>query len=465
MSLALWTLLACAPWKKQLAEGDDWMARDNPGAAARAYAKGIDDNPEEPLLHLRMAQALIADAEFQRATEHGAIAIEAGLEGAEAVQAEAWLGIGAPDKAIDLLKPLATSGDPHVGWLMAEAELLRGDLTAAHHWLRESSDDSEDPRLWGAYAYVAARQGDTAPAAAAALASKDWFEAPTSAHADIGAAWLVAGEAANARAQATETIALDPNVNLEDGARAQWRTAAWQAAQQQRWEAAIRQGLRAGVIHMDDAELCWQLGAWHAATDDWDPAILWLERALQTSPYDAPEQVAATSSVSAVAGSTGMSAEERNAIRREITTLLAQAYRRTGNAEKEIESLELYMAAAGTLEPPVLYRMALVLNELSRPRDAAVVAMEAARRGHDPAASLAAKSFFASGDIENAIGWALQAWEFAPGDPELAILLARIYAADKRMDAALDILDASLVSHPDDRRLERLRTEIIEGSR
>ena len=465
MKLALFALLACASWKKHLAEGDAWMEKDNPGAASRAYAKGIADAPEEAILHLRMAEALIADAEFQRASEHGAIALEAGLEGAVVVQAEAWLGIGNPETAIELLKPLATSGDPNVGRLMAESELLRGDLTAANHWLRESSANSEDPRLWGAYAYVAARLGDTEPVAAATLASRDWHEAPTSALADIGAAWLVAGEIENARQQSIETIALDPNVKAEGGQRDAWRDAAWRAAQQMRYEAAIRSGLRAAVIDQDDAELCWKLGTWYAASDDWEASIVWLERALVTPPYDAPEQVAATSSVSAIQGAGGLDPAARNQVRAEIAELLAQAYRRTGQTEEEIRALEIQLATGATLAPDVLYRMSLVLDQLGRHKDAARVAMEAARRGHDPAAAQAARSFFKAGDVENAVGWALTAWEYAPGNPDLALLLAEIYVADRRLDAALDILDAALLRHPDDRRLERTRTQIIEASR
>ena len=297
MSLALLLLIGCAAWKKHMAEGDAWMEKDNPGAASRAYAKGIEARPDEAILHLKMAEALIADAEYQRATEHGAIALEAGLTEAELVQAEAWLGIGAPDTAIDLIKPLATSGDPRVGRLMAESELLRGDLTAANHWLRESSQNTKDPRLWGAYAYVAARLGDMEPVAEATLMSRDWQDVPISAHADIGAAWLVAGELANAKSQSIETIAIDPNVKVEGGARDQWRDASYRAAQQQRYEAAIRSGLRAAAIQNDDAELSWRLGTWYAAADDWEGAIPWLELALVTPPYDAPEQLAATSSV------------------------------------------------------------------------------------------------------------------------------------------------------------------------
>lgn len=464
MSLAFLLLLACGAWKKHMAEGDAWMEKDNPGAAARAYAKGIDDSPE-PVLHLKMAQALNANADYQRSAEHGAIALEAGIAGSELVLAEAWLGIGAPDTAIDLLKPLATSGDPRVSRLMAESELLNGDLTAANHWLRESADDSDDPRLWGAYAYVAARLGDTEPVAEATLMARDWLDVPISAHADIGAAWVVAGETANAEAQATETIAIDPAVKAEGGAADMWRDAAWRASQQERYEAAIRSGLRVAVLRPDDAELFWHLGTWYAATDDWDGAIPWLERALVTSPYDAPEQVAATSSVSSVNSSSELDPAARNEVRAEIATLLAQAYRRTGDVEAEIGALEVFLATGATLEPDVLYRMALGLDKLGRNKDSAHVAIEAARRGHDPAAAQAARSFFKAGDVENAVGWALKAWELAPGDPELALLLAQIYVEDLRMDAALDILDAALRSHPDDRRLERTRTQIIEASR
>ena len=458
--IGLALVLACGGHKKHIKEGDDWMARDNPGAAARAYSKAIDAK-DLPELHLMLADALVADHAFEASLEHSAVALEAEIDGARINRAVALLALGRADEAMELLKHVAVGNDdPEIQRMLGEAEIGRGDLTAAAHWLRESARTSDAPRTLAAQAYVAARLGDTETVGTLMPLARAWDEPPPEACADLGAAWLAAGQAGGATAAAELVLAVAPDARQTGGLRDVWAEDARRSARGQDWEGALRSGLRVLALTPDDGELSWGVATWYASLGEWPQAVQWAETALTLEPYRAPEQ-AGGSGVSAASASAAMTVEERADARRQIGALLAQGYRTTGDTAGELRAHELLMST-GQDDVATLDRATELLLELRRPLEATRLAMESHRRGSDDAARLAAIAFRDLGDLENAVGWASEAWSSHVGDPDIALVLAEMHAADMRYDEAMQVLQMAIGMNPDNRALEQARRAIVE---
>lgn len=451
-------VLACGGWKKHVREGDDWMDRDNPGAAARSYDRAVDAREDDPELRLKLAQALLADGELEDSLEHSALALEFEVEGARRNRAQALLGLGRADEALELLKRESVgSDDPEVQYLMAEAELVRGDLTAAAHWLREARQTSSAPEIVGAHAYVAARLGDASVVGSSMAEARGWERPTPGAPADLAAAWLVLGQPGGASGAAELVLAAEPGARSPGGSREAWMEDAARYAGTQNWEAAIRAGLRANALTSDEGELHWHLATWFASTGDWKGATTWARSSLDLEPYYMPE---AGSRVAAVKAGSALSAEERSAARAEIAALLMQGHRALGDTAAELEAVHLGLAS-GTEDNALLIRAAELLILEGRPKEATRAAMEAHRQGADDAARLAAIAFRDDGDLENAVGWASQAWEQKPGDPDVALLLAGMHSDDMRFEAALSVLQMAIGLNPDHRGLQAARADIV----
>ena len=96
--------------------------------------------------------------------------------------------------------------------------------------------------------------------------------------------------------------------------------------------------------------------------------------------------------------------------------------------------------------------------------DSAEAAQAAYQAEHPGAAQQASRAYAAHGNLTTAIGWANTALDEDPTNPDLALLLAQLYAADRRYQAALEVLDASQTANPGDVRLKQAQQRIYSAA-
>ncbi len=459
--LALALVLACGGWRKQIREGDDWMARDNPGAAARAYTKAEKARPEDLDLQLRLARALLEDEQYAEAVPHAAAAYEEGMTGSPEVYALSLLGAGRSAEVIPVAqKELSSATDDRFHLMLARAELGRGDLVAARYWYEEALKRGSSLELRAGAAYVYARLGEGSTVGSVTLDARDDADASLGVWAELGAAWLAAGDWSNGRNAGAQLLAMDPSVLGEDAQRGDWIRAADAYAVQGQYEPALHMALSAACLDVEDAELAWKIGAWAAAVQDWRLAARWLEHALVTPPYDAPEENATAGvAVATLGGDMGLA--ERRKVRAEIGAALTIVYQKLGDPAAEARAWEIVLRSQDQPDAETWYRHALALFRAGDFPGSARSARTATSMGHQEAAAVAARAYRRIGDFENAAGWAMTAWEVAPGDPELALLLAELYERDKRYEAALRVIEMGLSVHPNHQALQRARTRLL----
>jgi len=307
MSAALVLLLSCGGWRKHVKDGDRWLETGNPGAAARAYDKALERHPENPEILLKMAQAELGAGQPEEALPFAEKAFHAdpSLKGAQEVYIEALIGTWHFEQALELL---GDSPEEDLRPLEAEAWIAAGELERAATALAEA-EPTESNRA--AQAYVEARLGRTELLETVGEEALEWTGVPSTAWADVGAAWFVAGEPEKALTIGDLAVGNDARIRLETGLRATWMEQARRAEQQRLLESSLRLSLRAASVGIDDAELCWMVGSRWFGLKELEQGTWWLERALATPPYDAPDPRAPV--VSASTG--GLGSEDRNAIR------------------------------------------------------------------------------------------------------------------------------------------------------
>ncbi len=454
MTVGLVLVLACGGWRKQVKEGDHWMEAGNPSAAARSYDRAYDRRPEDPLIQLKLAQArLEADQPF-KALPLAEMAYQADPrpDGARAVYIEALVRTWRIEPALELL---GEAPETELLPLAADAWMARGELENAATALRGAEPSPENQ---AALAYVEARLGRTETLERVGAEAQDWVDVPSEAWADVGAAWFVAGQPDRAIAIGDIAVGNDQSLRLETGARAHWLEQAQQAEEAQRSELALRHSLRAAAVRVEDAELCWRLGVRFIALGELEQGVLWLERALLTPPYNAPDPTAVVASTDLSLG-----AEERDAIRAAIARSLADAYWKLARPEDEVRAMTALIQASHPPTADDLMRLSAAHGRAKQHLEAAQVAQRAAGMGHPRAAEQAARAYAAAGKVGTAIGWATTALESDPGNPDLALLAAELYAADGRYQAAVEVLDRGIAANPDDRRLVAAQNRILNS--
>ena len=448
-------LLACGGWRQMVKEGDRWMEADNPSAAARAYDRAYDRRPEDPAIQVKLARAWLDAGQPFKALPlaESAHAAEPRPEGAEAVYIEALVRTWRIEPALELL---GDAPAPELLPLAAEAWMATGDLEQAATALTGADPT---PTNQAALAYVEARLGRTDTLERVGEQALDWVDAPSEAWADVGAAWFVVGQPERAVGVGDIAVGNDQSLRLEGGERQQWLEQANQADEAQRGELALRNSLRAAAVQIQDAELCWKLGVRFLALNELEHGVWWLERALVTPPYDAPDP-------NAVVAATDLSlgAEERNAARASIARSLADAYYALQRPQDEVRAMTVVVVATEPATAEDLMRLSAAHSRARQHLEAAQVAQRAAGLGHPRAAEQAARAFAAAGKVSTAIGWATTALESDPTNPDLALLTAELYAADGRYQAAVEVLDRGIAANPSDRRLVNAQKRILNSA-
>lgn len=434
--MSMWwvVLIACGGWRKSVRTGDAWMEKDNPGAAARAYGRAEEARPQDARIQLKLAQALLASGRPEDAAPHAALAHDGGLEGARLVLAEAYVLVWQLDAAEALL---TQPGPADAHWL-GEIALARGDFDAAlAHYERAGG-----LRDQAAQAYIGARQGDITRLRALGEQVPDLVD--QQALADLYAGWSVAQADLRAARTSERMLAVDARLDDDGGLGEQWLDTSQRARAAGYTEGGLRFALRAGAARPADALTSWEVGLMWADLDEPAQAKGWLDRALATPPYDAPESTDATV-IAVQIGSIELA--ERDRVRAEMALPLADACRDLGLHAEEAQALTT--VAKVDDDPSIKVRIARAHAAAGNHQLAGDWAASASLAGAVGADVLAAQAYTQAGDVQKALGWALTAWERDKGHPRNTIVLADLYLANGQPHFAIQVMEESLMISDD----------------
>lgn len=430
------------------------MEANNPGAAARAYSKAHDQRPDDATIALKLAQARLAADLPAEALPLAEQAHQSGAEGAEAVYIEVLVRTLRVEQALDLL------GDdpaPELLPLAAEAWIAMGDLEKASDALSRAEPT---PTNKAAHAYVEARLGRREALDALTPEVVDWFDVSADAWGDVGAAHLALGHLDDGFAAGAQALANEPVLLQGGGAQENWRFHAGKAEEASRTETAMRLTYRAASMNPEDAQLAWDLGRRLVHGGELSLGALWLEKALVTPPFNDPE----TTSGVATVGTQGLGRTDRDQIRRQIALKLAETYVTLKRPEDEVRAAQVVVESE---EPPTadsLMRLSYACTRAGQHLASADAAQAAYQAQHPAAAQQAARAYAAQGNLTTAIGWANTALDEDPTNADLALLLAQLYAADRRYQAAIEVLDSAQEANPNDVRLNQAQQRIYSAA-
>ncbi|MCB9745720.1 MAG: tetratricopeptide repeat protein [Alphaproteobacteria bacterium] len=439
-------LLACGGAKKQLRAGDAYLADGYPDAAVRAYERALEAEPEDPSIHLRLAEGQLAAGQNTQALGHARVAADAGVEGSQLVLARALLANHKAEEAFkEARAAMEISPGAEVYVVLGEVELARNEAKRAAAWLARATT-SGDPRALTLHAWALARAGDEDAARAAIVKAQAAAQGQPELTLIVAATWLQLGETADAEGLATALRAEDPRLTERGGVRDQLAERAQVRRGHGDLNGCYQDGLAALALTPDDADLSYVLGTWWLADGAPGRATAYLQHALSLPPY-------ATTSVAGVnvATTTGPDYEEVAARRVEIARALSTAWQAFGDPSRAADALEVALLAPGQ---PVGAESYLAMSEAYRAAGRNAEAMEMASRaadlGHPDATLQVARALAAAGRLDEAVGRARTGWSRSPGDPALALLLAELYGQRGELNAAQEVLGQALLRHPED---------------
>ncbi|MFT5679666.1 MAG: tetratricopeptide (TPR) repeat protein [Myxococcota bacterium] len=409
-ALAALLLIGCSA-RERIRAGDDYMAAGRYAAAGRAYNKAADRRPHSSRALEGAAAAWLADGEPEQALTYARLATEQSPTGLPLL-AETLIELGRGREAVSLLEEAPdTPGQSR--WL-AESLLSAGLLDAA---LSEAgtAEADEGGELAGLIGWLNARLGHDEDALS--IAHRLQSAPSTQARADaVAIRMLLRDDPADGVATAVPTSELTRQwwvaaaLMLETGEpEAALRRFMWLWANDPTDGRAARHAGELLVVLGDPA------GARRALTaslsiDDSD-LMLWLTLARACHALE-DWQCSASARSRALALSESPTVED--------WVLGARAWRAAGSMPELVSMWEGAIKRQPN-KPTLYYHLSGTLMEAGR--------------------------------IDEAVGYARAAWNLAPQDAEVALLLGELYARREEYRSAVRVYEAALQSSPSDSRL------------
>ena len=441
-------LLSACTVHRAIREGDQWMEKQHPKAAIRAYQSGVEKKPDHAGLQLRLAEAYLAAGEAGVALAHARAAYEAGEDGGAEVLALALVRTHQWQEAIPLLMDaLLDSDDPALYAILAEARMSTGQIDLAIESAVEArgSSASTDALV----AYLLARDGRTEEAKELALATLAASPGSPDVLADLAVALYLAGAETGARAAAADAAQLvgDRGAAWAEAARIEHAAGAL--------EGAIRLGMRAYMVDPGAPQAAWTAGIWWLEAGEPERAVTLLMQAYRHPDYALPGD-----SEVGVVNLMGLPEADRRAARYAIAVALADAFHDLDSPRDEIQMLS---EAVGVQPTGELYlRLSEALMDAGRVPEANQAAQRALQYEitDGALATRLARSYATMGDGARALKFATIALEATPGDPELTLIAAAAYENLGDLPAALRLVEAALATHPEHTDLLMVRDRL-----
>jgi len=417
-------------------QGDRWMERERPAAAARAYETGVEKKPENTKLQLRLARAYLASGEAEAALAPAKAAFDAEEPGSAEVMGLAMVRTHQWKEAIPLLTDaLVESDNPDLLAILAEARLSIGQYDLAIESALEAKGSSPANDVF--LAYLLARNNKPEEAKELALSAQASAVRDPEVLADAAVALYLAGAEAGVRAAASKALGLAGNdmADWVDDAQTEHAVGAL--------EVALRKGMRAWVLDPDNPRLAWTVGTWWLEVGEPSWAIDLLLVAYRHPDYAFKEHAGVE-----VYELAGMNEEDRRADRYVIAMSLARAFGDLGSPRDQVEMLKEAARSVPTAESYM--QLSDALMSLGRAAEAQQAAQQALQYGPADGAASArlARAAAAGGDYAQAIKHGLQALRFSPGDARLSLMVAEFYEANNDLGSALRLVEEGLRANP-----------------
>jgi len=429
-------------------QGDRWMEKERPAAAARAYETGVEKKPENTKLQLRLARAYLASGEPEAALAPAKAAFDAEEEGSAEVMALVLVRIHQWKEAIPLLTDaLVESDNPDLLSILAEARLSIGQSDLAIESAREAKGSSPANDVF--LAYLLARNNKPEEAKEIALSAQASAVNNPEVLADAAVALYLAGAHAGSRAAASKAL------GLAGGDVADWVDDAQSEYAVGALEVALRKGMRAWVLNPENPRLAWTLGNWWLEVGEPMWAIDLLLVAFRHPDYTFKENAGVQ-----VYELVGMKEEDRRADRYAIAMSLAKAFGDLGSYRDQVEMLKEAARSVPTAESYM--QLSDTLIALGRTAEAQQAAQQALQYGPSDgnASARLARAAGASGDYGQAIKYGLQALRYSPDNAGLILMIAGFYESNNDLGSALQLVEQGLRANPGNTDLQITRERL-----
>jgi len=460
-ALCLGLTLGCSGTRKSIKRAEAYMAEDRPEAAARTYTKVLERNPRDPKLLVAVAEAWLAAGEPERALPPAELAVHADGDGAHAVLASSLISLGRAEegkphvqKAIEL-----SPDDGATRLLLAEARLALGDLVGAVSVVEEVLPKTTEPRHRAFAAWVHSRAGNHERAQT--LVRRITV-------ADLDDARIYAEAAAIHRA-ARDTEAARSSAGRARSALRDHREA-WEADAARRDTAGDREGALRRMswlrsVFPEDGWYALQLGELWSARGEPERALDELAGARELEPFStllsAPSGVQADNTTTL-----SMTQAERTQALIRLYLAEAEAFRMLGDAPKSLVRQQQALVLTGERATTEAWRQ-LAENWSTLSMHAEAIAASEVALTREPrdldSHVVIMRSQAAIGQVDKAIGHGRLAWEIAPGDPDLALLLSQLFVHRGDLREAQKILKLAIQANPDDPRLPAALERAVFG--
>lgn len=441
---------ACGGTRKLLKQAEGYMEDARYTAAVRTYDKVLAKNPGEPRALVGIARAWLETEEPERAITPAQVAAETRVPGGDQVLVDALLENGRGADAVERAERLAQREEAGaLAWRrLAEAKLAAGDLKGAVAAAEESLMRGGGAEAQSFAAWTHARRGKCDRAKSLAGRAATGAGESVVVQAEAAAVFRHCLDAAQAQGAASTARALLSRGPFDEERSAQRREAGGDL------EGAIRRLSWLRTIYPEDGTYALRLGRLWADREVWGRAEYELRAALELPPYS-----------SATVGA-GVQFADRRADqlapeqRLEAVSIIWSELAEVRQARKDIsgmaEALTQRALARNDRDPAVWLQAAKAWALSPTPSQGIEVAMRAVDMAPDSyEARKVATVVLANGGIaDRAIGHGRAAWAIKPGDPELALILARLHIARGELRDARQILTAGLKVAPGDPRLK-----------
>lgn len=441
--------LGCGGARGKVRDGDDYMRRARYDAAARAYGEAVSRKPGWGDAQRKLAEALLAAGDPDRALVAAQEACRLETEGCEGPQVQALVEVGRAPEAHTLAQAALARGveDRALRLAAADAALSTGDAHAASLLLAPLAKD--DPAVAASRAYALGRAGDLRGARDLAIQAQAQAPEQLDVLMRAAAALLLIGDEPAAAVAVQTALGLDGGLTVEGGARDTLFARSAALASRGDHERALLYALQAFALDPSQGAPCRAVGEAFLRLGEPARAIPYLERALRSPPFALDE----TSAGVARASESSLSDEERAAARAAIARQLVGAAAAINDEPRRLAALELLVAAQRPPQVEDLLSLSDALVTARRAEESVSVLKRAAELGSAEAAARLCRAYLKAGRLDDATLWGERAVALGPDDPAMALTLVEVYRVRGDLRRAQSTLDRALARNPDDPRL------------
>ncbi|HCH63185.1 MAG: hypothetical protein CL927_15730 [Deltaproteobacteria bacterium] len=449
---------ACGSPRKLLKQAESYMEAERYAAAVRTYDKVLQKRPGEPRALVGMARAWLETNQPEQALTPARVAAETLVPGGQEVLIDAMIANGQGADAVERAEKVANDGGDAVAWRrLAEARLASGDLKGAVGAAEKSLERGGGSLAQSFAAWTHARTGNCGRATS--LASRAVTGAPdvVEVQAEAGAVFRHCNDAPAAQAAASTALTLLSRGPFEEEQNALRRQKGGDL------EGAIRRISWLRTVYPEQGDYARKLGLMWSDIQIWGRAGLELEAALNLPPYATSQGQGSIQFADRRAEE--LTPQERADMVARMWTELAKVRQAQNDIPGTAVALENRARTSNSMDPEDWMRAARAWSRSSTPEkglDASLRAVDLAPDSYE-ARKISTLVMVQAGMPDRAIGHGRHAWAIKPGDPELALLLARIHMDRGEYRDARAMVSAGLNSAPGDVRLRGLLQRLNQG--